>query len=93
MQRSRVILAVVIAAFIAAAAAAIIYSSMDLQQYTVESCITYNGRTGCGTAAGATRDEALRSAATIACSGLSSGMTESIECSRTEPDSVRWIDE
>jgi hypothetical protein len=93
MQRSRVILAVVIAAFIAAAGAAIIYSSMDLQQYTVESCITYNGRTGCGTAAGATREEALRSAATIACSGLSSGMTESIECSRTEPDSVRWIDE
>jgi hypothetical protein len=93
MQRSRFVLAVAIAAFIAAAAAAIIYSSMNLQQFTVESCITYNGRTGCGTAAGATREDALRSAATVACSGLASGMTESIECSRTEPDSVRWIDD
>jgi hypothetical protein len=93
MQRSRVILAVVIAAFIAAAAAAIIYSSMNLQRFTVESCITYKGRSGCGTAAGATREDALRSAATIACSGLASGMTESIECSRTEPDTIRWIDE
>lgn len=93
MQKSRIILAVVVAAFVAAALVAIIYSTMDLQAFTVESCITYNGRSGCGTAAGATRGEALGSAASIACSGLASGMTESIECSRTEPDSLRWIDE
>jgi hypothetical protein len=93
MQKSRILLIIVIAAFVIAAFVAIIYNSMDLQAFTVESCITYNGRTGCGIAAGATREEALGSAATIACSGLSSGMTESIECSRTEPDSIRWIDE
>ena len=93
MQKSRIILVIVVVVFVAAALAAIVYSTMDLQQFTVESCITYNGRTGCGTAAGATRAEALGSAATIACSGLASGMTESIECSRTEPDSIRWIDE
>lgn len=93
MQRSRIILAIFVAAFVVAAFVAIVYSTMDLQAFTVESCITYNGRSGCGIAAGATREEALGSAATIACSGLASGMTESIECSRTEPDSIRWIDE
>jgi hypothetical protein len=93
MQKSRIILVIVVAAFVIAAFVAIVSSTMDLQAFTVEACVTFNGRTGCGVAAGATREEALRSAATIACSGLSSGMTESIECSRTEPDSVRWIDE
>ena len=93
MQKSRIILVIIVAAFVIAAFVAIFYSTMNLQAFTVESCVTYNGRTGCGIAAGATREEALGSAATIACSGLASGMTESIECSRTEPDSIRWIDE
>ena len=93
MQKSRIILVIVVAAFVIAAFVTIVYNTMDLQAFTVESCVTYNGRTGCGVAAGATREEALSSAATIACSGLASGMTESIECSRTEPDSIRWIDE
>jgi len=93
MQKSRIILAIVVAAFVVAAFVTIVYSTMDLQAFTVECCITFNGRSGCGIAAGATREEALGSAATIACSGLASGMGESIECSRTEPDSIRWIDE
>jgi len=93
MQKSRIILAIVVAAFVVVTFVAIFYGTMDLQAFTVESCITYNGRSGCGMAAAATREEALGSAATIACSGLASGMTESIECSRTEPDSIRWIDE
>jgi len=93
MQKSRIVLVVAVVVFVVAALAAIIYSTMNLQAFTVESCITYNGRSGCGIAAGATREEALGSAATIACSGLASGMTESIECSRAEPDSIRWIDE
>jgi hypothetical protein len=93
MQKSRIILVIAVVAFVIAALVAIVSSTMDLQTFTVESCITYNGRTECGIAAGTTREEALGSAATIACSGLASGMTESIECSRTEPDSVRWIDE
>ena len=61
MQKSRIILIIVIAAFVIAAFVAIIYNSMDLQAFTVESCITYNGRTGCGIAAGTTREEALGS--------------------------------
>ena len=93
MQKSRIILAIVVAAFVVAAFVAIVYSTMDLQAFTVESCITFNGRSACGIAAGATREEALGSAATIACSGLASGMAESIECSRTEPDTIHWIDE
>lgn len=93
MQNSRLVLIVVVIVFIVVSLATIIYGTMGLQQFSVESCITYKGRTGCGTAAGSTREEALTAAATIACTGIASGMTESIACSRTEPDSVRWIKE
>lgn len=93
MKRPPIALTVVVVVFLVAAFAVIIYSSMELQQFSVESCITYKGKTACGTAAGATREEALSAAATIACSSLASGMSESIACSRTEPDSIRWLEE
>ena len=68
----------------------IVWSSMGLTQVTVEACITYNGNTACRKAAGATRDEALRTAADMACAVLASGMTDRINCQNTEPDSVEW---
>ena len=79
--------------FVAAVLTALIYTSLDYHQFEVESCITYKGRRACGTAAGANREEALRSAANNACSRIASGMTENIACSRTEPDPIRWIAE
>lgn len=56
--------------------------------YTCEVCITYRGRTRCRTAAGATREEAVRTATDNACAFLASGMTESIRCTNTAPDRV-----
>jgi len=93
MSKSRLGVFVAVVVFLVAALTALVYNTVGLHQYTVESCITFEGRRGCGTAAGATREEALRSAANIACSGISGGMTDRISCSRTEPDTVRWINE
>jgi hypothetical protein len=93
MTKSRVAVFVAVALFLGAALTALVYNTIGLHQYTVESCITFEGRRACGTAAGATREEALRSAANIACSSISGGMTDRISCSRKEPDSVRWINE
>ncbi len=91
MDKSRMGLIAAVVAFVVAMLAIIVYSSIGIHPYEVETCITYNGRTNCGTAAGATREQALTAAARIACSSISSGMTQSIACDDTPPDSVRWI--
>jgi hypothetical protein len=66
----------------------IIYSTMNLQQYSCEVCITYRGQNNCSTAAGTSQEEATRTATDVACAPISNGMTESIQCSNMPPKSV-----
>lgn len=68
--------------------ATLIYSSMNLQQYSCEVCMTYQGQDNCSTASGTSEEEAMRTATDVACAPISSGMTESIQCSNTPPKSV-----
>ncbi len=68
--------------------AALVYSTLGLQQYSCEVCITYNGEQNCATASAPTREEATRTASDVACAPISSGMTASIQCSNQVPDSV-----
>ncbi len=70
----------------------LVYSSLGLGEVKMEVCIEFKGRTGCGTAAAPTEEEALRTAADNACALIASGMTDSIACSRTPPKSVRRLD-
>ena len=93
MDRSRLLLVLGVAAFVAVMLAVIVYSSIGIHPYEVEVCLTFKGRSNCGTAAGATRDQATAAAARIACATIASGMTESIACDDTPPDTVRWIRE
>ncbi len=90
-QMSKPILAAVV--FILAVLAAVIYSSMGLRQYTCEVCMEFKGRTNCATASGTTEEEAVRTATDTACATISGGMTESIQCSRTPPASIAWIED
>ncbi len=92
-ERSRLGVTVAVVGFLGVALAAIIYGSMGIHEYNVEICITFRGRTSCGEAAAANREDALRHAATNACASISGGVTDSIACSRTTPDSVRWLSE
>ena len=71
----------------------LLYSSLRLGQVTVEVCIEFKGRTGCGTAAAPTEEEAIRTASDNACALIASGMTDSIACSRTLPRSVRRLED
>ena len=76
--------------FCAIVLAVIIYSSMNLARQRVEVCMQFNGNTACRTAAGSTKEFALRTATTNACSQISSGVTDSIACERSEPVKVTW---
>jgi hypothetical protein len=70
----------------------VVYWSLHLGQVKVEVCIEFRDRSNCGTAAAPTEEEAIRTATDNACALISSGMTDSIACSRTPPSSVRRLD-
>lgn len=63
----------------------IIYSSMEVAQVSCEVCITFRGKTECRTAAGANAAEAQRTATDVACTLMTSGMSEGIACGNTPP--------
>jgi len=54
-----------------------------------EVCIEFGGRSVCRTNLGADRAAAIQGATTGACSMMSSGVTQGIQCSNTPPKSVR----
>ncbi len=70
--------------------ALIVYSSMGLALVTGEICFTFKGRTECREASGTTRQEAIRTAAEMACSALATGMTERINCTQSVPTRTSW---
>ena len=69
----------------------LVRSTMNLAQYRVEVCMTYQGRSECRTAAGSSEEFALRTATTNACALIASGVTDSMACERAAPQSVRWL--
>lgn len=71
----------------------LIYFTLGLARYECEVCVSFRGRSACRTAAGASREEAIRTATDNACSFLASGRTDSMACGRTPPTSIRWIKE
>ena len=66
----------------------VIYLSTRIAHEECRVCVTFHGETVCRTAASGTKKAAVESAVTSACSGLASGMDESIKCQNTRPDSV-----
>jgi hypothetical protein len=77
--------------FVLAILAVVIYSTLNLAKYKVEVCMQYHGATNCRAASGSTREDTLRAAVTNACATIASGVTESMQCERSEPVNIRWI--
>lgn len=67
-------------AFILLVLAAIAYSTLGNAQEHCEVCVTFNGRTNCGSSASTSREQAERAATDLACNGLTNGMTELMQC-------------
>jgi len=72
--------------FLALFILATIYLSTRITLVTCEVCITFHGTTTCRKGASGTKEAAMQSAVTSACSDMAGGMTETIACERTEPD-------
>jgi hypothetical protein len=70
----------------------LIYSSMHIAKYRVEVCINFHGVNQCRTASADTQDHAMRSAQSNACALLVSGVTDTMQCERLVPVSVKWLE-
>ena len=77
--------------FVVAIIGFLIYSSMGIAKYRVEVCVAFNGRTSCRTASADSQDHAQRSAQSNACALIASGVTDTMQCERSTPQSVRWL--
>jgi hypothetical protein len=69
----------------------LVYTTMGNARYRCEVCISFQNRTACRTAAASTDSQALRTATENACSQIASGVTDSIACENTPPQSVKWL--
>ena len=67
---------------------AVVFAIRSAYSESCEVCVTFHGRTQCREAFGPTREEAIRTATDNACAFLASGMTASVQCQNTRPDSV-----
>ena len=74
---------------IAVLAGLAVYVTTSQASNRCQVCVTYNGRSKCATAAGASEQDAREGAQTTACGPLATGMDESIACGRVQADSVQ----
>jgi hypothetical protein len=63
----------------------VVYRSLQTAGVRCEVCITYNSRSQCRAVDGSNEEEARMAATTNVCAYLSSGVTDSMACSRTLP--------
>ncbi len=65
--------------------AVVVYSSFEVSEYECRVCMSFDGRDVCRTVSAKTQDEALRGATDNACALLTSGMTNTLQCTRRAP--------
>ena len=66
----------------------VVYRSFHVAGFRCEVCITFQGRPACRSVDGPSEREALTGAVNNTCAQLSSGVTDSIACERTQPTKV-----
>lgn len=78
-------------AFAIAVIGLVVYTTMGNARYRCEVCIAFRDRSACRTAGASTEASALRTATENACAQISSGVTDSMQCTSTPPTSVKWL--
>jgi hypothetical protein len=81
----------VVALFVVAFLALLVYSTVHGPRYRVEVCMVYQGRSACKTVAAKSEEGALRSGRENACADISSGVTDTVRCQNSDPQSIKWL--
>lgn len=84
-RRKRWLSAAATVLFLVPVAAVVVYSSFQVSDYECEVCIRFEGQEVCRTVTGKTEEEGIRSATDNACALLTSGVTDTLRCTRTMP--------
>ncbi len=53
--------------------------------------MAYQGRSACKTVVAKSEDAGLRSGRENACADISAGVTDTIRCQNSDPQSVKWL--
>ncbi len=53
--------------------------------------MAYQGRTNCRIVTAKSEQAALRSAANNACAEIASGVTDTMRCEQSSPQSIKWL--
>ncbi|MDH3519981.1 MAG: hypothetical protein OEM49_05935 [Myxococcales bacterium] len=69
-----------------------IFVALDHNRVSCEVCMSYRGRQVCEQSSAIDRDEALMQAIYSACSRISSGVTDGIQCNNSRPLSSECSD-
>ena len=77
--------------FVAGFLALLVYSTVHGPRYRVEVCMSYQGRSSCRTVIGKSEQAALRGGTENACADIASGVTDTMRCQDTPPQSVKWL--
>lgn len=77
-------------AFVVLVVGLVVATTFQGERVRVEVCMAFNGRRDCRAAQAKNRQEALRTAVTNACAQLAGGVTESMQCENTPPESITW---
>ena len=76
--------------FVVAFLVAVAWSTLGNAKFRVEVCQGFGGRSVCRSGAATTKQEAQRIATVAACTDLTHGMTELIQCQDSVPARVTW---
>lgn len=68
----------------------VLYSTMSMTRHRVKVCMQFQGQFNCATAAGSTKEFALRQAVSTACAPIAGGVTQTLACERTPPATTEW---
>jgi len=79
--RARTIALLVLVGFVAF----LLWSTLSSQRAECAVAVEFNGRSGSGTASGASEADAVREAQTAACGPITGSMNDRIACSKVRP--------
>ncbi len=80
-----------IAVFIVIVIALIAYSTVTGKLYRARVCMVYQGRSNCKIVTGKSETSTLRGGISNACADIASGVTQTMGCEQSQPQSVQWL--
>jgi hypothetical protein len=83
--------ALIVILFVVVFLALLGWSTFHGPRYRVRVCMAYAGKNACRTVSGKSEPSALRGGIENACADMVSGVTDTMACAQTPPQSVTWL--